>query len=141
MDSAGNTIDFLLCAKRDSNAAKRFFCKALKATHTPSPRVLNVDGNPAYPSAFEELKDEEILPETSMLRSCKYLNNIVEQDHRFIKRRVKPGLGFWSFQTAWRTLRGYEVMNMIRKGQLHGAPKGDIVSQNRMIAQAFGLDA
>ena len=76
-----------------------------------------------------------------MLHSCKYLNNIVEQDHRFIKRRVKPGLGFWSFQSAWRTLRGYEVMNMIRKGQLHGAPKGDIVSQNRMIAQAFGLAA
>jgi len=98
-------------------------------------------GIPPTPSALEELKDEEILPETCTLRSCKYLNNIIEQDHRFIKRRVKPGLGFWSFQTAWRTLRGYEVMNMIRKGQLHGAPKGDIVSQNRTIAQAFGLAA
>ena len=105
------------------------------------PRMINVDGNTAYPSAFEELKDEEILPETCTLRSSKYLNNIIEQDHRFIKRRVKPGLGFWSFQTAWRTLRGYEVMNMIRKGQLHGAPQRDIVSQNQMIAQVFGLAA
>ncbi len=141
VDSEGNTIDFLLRAKRDAKAAERFFRKALKASHTPSPRVINVDGNSAYSSAFEELKHEKVLPESCTLRSCKYLNNIIEQDHRFIKRRVKPGLGFWSFQTAWRTLRGYEVMNMIRKGQLHGAPKGDIVSQNRMIAQAFGLVA
>ncbi len=64
-----------------------------------------------------------------------------EHDHRFVKRRVKPGLGFWSFNTAWRTLRGYEVMNIIRKEQLHGAPKGDVVSRNRMIAQMFGLEA
>ncbi len=84
VDSSGNTVDFLLCAKRDSKAAKRFFCKALKSTHTPSPRVINVDGNSAYSSAFEELKDEEVLAETCTLRSCKYLNNIIEQDHRFI---------------------------------------------------------
>ena len=141
VDSSGNTIDFLLRANRDAKAAKRFFRKALKASHTSEPRVINVDGNPAYPSAFEELKDEELLSESCTLRSCKYLNTIIEQDHRFIKRRVNPGLGFGSFHTAWRTLRGYEIMNMIRKGQLHGASKGDIVSQNRMIAQAFGLAA
>jgi IS6 family transposase len=102
VDSEGYTIDFLLCAERDAKAAKRFFCKALMATYTPSPKVINVDGNLAYPSAFEELKDEEILPEIHTLRSRKYLNNIIEQHHRFIKRRVKPGLRFWSFQTAWR---------------------------------------
>ena len=95
----------------------------------------------SYRHGHGDPKDEEILPESCTLRSCKYLNNIIEQDHRFIKRRVKPGLGFWSFQTAWRTLRGYEVMNMVRKGQRHGVPKGDIVSQNRMIAQIFGLAA
>jgi transposase-like protein len=63
------------------------------------------------------------------------LNKIVEQDHRFIKRLTRPGLGFASFHTAWRTLRGYEVVNMIRKGQLRSAERGDIVSQNRLIAQ------
>ena len=84
VDSSGNTIEFLLRANRDTKAAKRFFRKTLKASHTSEPRVINVDGNPAYSSAFEELEDEEILPETCTLRSCNYLNNIIEQDHRFI---------------------------------------------------------
>ena len=103
--------------------------------------MINVDGDAAYPSAFKRLREEGVLPKMCALRSCKYLNNIVEQeqDHRFIKRLARPGLGFGSFHTAWRTFRGYEAMNMIRKGQLHGAERGDIVSQNRLIAQAFGL--
>ncbi len=71
----------------------------------------------------------------------KYLNNIVEQDHRFIKRRVKPGLGFILYKTAWATLRGYEVMNMIRKGQIKGIEKGNILDQVQFIHQAFGLVA
>ena len=139
VDSAGNTIDFLLCAKRDTKAATRFFRKALKAHHSASPRVINVDQNAAYPGAFAVLQDEKQVPQRCQLRSSKYLNNIVEQDHRFIKRRTRPGLGFWSFHTAWRTLRGYEIMHMIRKGQLRGAERGDIVSQNHLIAEAFGL--
>ncbi|MCP4417562.1 MAG: DDE-type integrase/transposase/recombinase, partial [Chloroflexi bacterium] len=69
------------------------------------------------------------------------MNNIVEKDHRFIKRRVKPGLGFGTFQTAWRTIQGYEMMNMIRKGQIQGAEKGDIQAQNQFIAGLFGLAA
>ncbi len=139
VDSAGNTLDFLLRAKRDTQAAKRFFRKTLKAAHTISPRVLNVDKNAAYPSAFENLQQEELLPESCTLRQCKYLNNIVEQDHRFIKRLVKPGLGFGSFRTAWRTVRGYEIINAIRKGQLIGARRGEILSQNRLIAELFGV--
>ena len=71
----------------------------------------------------------------------KYLNNRIEQDHRFIKRRVRPGLGFWSCQTAWRTLQGYEAMNQLRKGQVQGTTKGDIASQNRFMAAAFGVAA
>jgi IS6 family transposase len=58
------------------------------------------------------------------------MNNLVEQDHRFIKGRVSPGLGFSSFQTAWRILQGYETVNMIRKGQITGAEKGNIKAQN-----------
>ena len=69
------------------------------------------------------------------------MNNVVEQDHRFVKRRVNPGLGFGSFRTAQRTLRGYEAIHMIRKGQLEGIAKGDVLAQNRMIAQVFGLVA
>ena len=71
----------------------------------------------------------------------KYLNNIVEQDHRFIKRRVKPGLGFGSYPTAWRTIQGYEVMHMIRKGQIEDVEKGDSQAQNQFIAGLFGLAA
>jgi IS6 family transposase len=69
----------------------------------------------------------------------KYLNNLIEQDHRFSKRRVKPGLGFWSYQTAWRTLQGYEALNQLRKGQVQGTTKGDIVSENRFMEAALGL--
>jgi IS6 family transposase len=81
------------------------------------------------------------LPESVELRQVKYLNNIVEQDHRFIKRRVKPGLGFFSFETAWRTLQGYEVMNMMRKGQMRGVEQGDIMGQVAFISSLFGVAA
>jgi transposase, IS6 family len=81
------------------------------------------------------------LPETCLLRPCKYLNNIIEQDHRFVKRRVNPGLGFGAFDTAQRTIQGYEVMHMLRKGQHDGLAKGDVLAQNRVINQLFGLAA
>jgi IS6 family transposase len=139
IDSGGSTIDFLLYPKRDAKAAKRFFHKALKARHRAAPRVINVDQHAAYPSAFVALQEEGVLAETCQLRPCKHLDNILEQDHRFIKRLVRPGLGFESFRTAWRTLRGYEAMHMIQKGQLRGADRGDVLSQNRLIGHAFGI--
>lgn len=123
VDSAGNTIDFLLSAKRNRQAAKRFFCKTLKATHTQLPRVINVDKNAAYPKAVDELKTEKLVTTSCELRQNKYLNNIVEQDHRFIKKLVNSGLGFKSFYTARRTISGYETMNMICKGQVHRVSK------------------
>ena len=85
--------------------------------------MITVDKNAAYPKALRELKQEEIIPEGCQLRQSKYLNNLVEQDHRFIKRLVKPGMGFFSFETAWRTLQGYEAINMMRKGQMQGIHK------------------
>jgi len=141
VDSQGHTIDFMLSTARDAQAAERFFRQVLQATHAATPRVITVDKNAAYPPAFEIVQQAEVLPATCRLRSCKYLNNIVEQDHRFVKRQVKPGLGFGSFPTAWRTLQGYEAMHMIRKGQLHGPSKGDVLAQNRIMAQMFGLAA
>ena len=82
----------------------------------PALRVINVDKNAAYPRAIADLKAAGILPDHVELRQVKYLNNLIEQDHRFIKRLVKPGLGFFSLETAERTLQGYEIMNMFRKG-------------------------
>jgi transposase-like protein len=141
VDSAGNTIDFLLSAKRDKRAAKRFFCKALKATHSQLPRVINVDKNAAYPPSIEELKAESTIAQACELRQNKYLNNLVEQDHRFIKKLVNPSLGFQSFYTARRTIIGYEIMNSIRKGQIQGIEKGDIQAQAEFVSQIFGVAA
>jgi transposase-like protein len=67
------------------------------------------------------------------------LNNLVEQDHRFIKRLVKPGMGFFSFETAQRTLQGYEIIHMLRKGQVQEVKKGDSPGQVAFVAQLFGV--
>ena len=139
VDSQGNTLDFLLCAKRDAMAAERFLRKTLNASHTQEPRVINVDKNAAYPPAVDNIKPEEQLPKTTELRQVKYLNNRVEQDHRFIKRLTKPGMGFSSFNTARRTLRGFEAMNMIRKGQVQGVKKGDVRASIELVSQLFGI--
>lgn len=93
VDSVGNTLDFMSSAKRDGKAAERFFCKVLKARHTQSPRMITVDKNAVYRKAIETLKADETLSETIELRQKKYLNNIVEQDHRAIKRMTKTGMG------------------------------------------------
>jgi len=105
VDSQGNTLEFLLSPTRDAQAAKRFFLKTLTASHSSKPRVIIVDKNAAYPKAFKELKAERVMPDGCELRQSKYLNNLVEQDHRFIKRLVKLGMGFFSFETAWRPCR------------------------------------
>ncbi len=166
VDSDGNTLEFLLSPRRDAEAATRFFVKALHSTagsapHTrpveeqveeptalaapnptkSAPRVINVDKNAAYPKAIAELKAAGILPEQVELRQVKYLNNLIEQDHRFIKGVVKPGMGFFSVETAGRTLQGYEAMHMIRKGQVSGVGKGDITGQVAFIATLFGVAA
>jgi transposase, IS6 family len=141
VDSEGHTIDFMLSARRDAKAAERFFRKALRASHTAPPRVITVDKHTAYPLAFDTLQHDGTLPEICLLRQCKYLNNVIEQDHRFVKRRVNPGLGFGAFATAERTIQGYEAMHMLRKGQIEGLAKGDVLAQNRVINQLFGLAA
>jgi transposase-like protein len=141
VDSEGSTVEFMLSPTRNSQATKRFFRKALRARHTVPPRVINVDRNPAYPKAVGKLKRKGTLPSRCKLRPIKYLNNLVEQDHRFIKRRVNPGLGFWSLETAWRTIQGYEAMHQLRKGQVRGTRRGDILSQIRFVSAAFGLAA
>jgi transposase-like protein len=154
VDSDGQTLEFLLSSTRDAEAAKRFFCKALHTTAgcvpqgdpveervtqstSSTPRVINVDKNAAYPKAIADLKSAGMLAEAVELRQVKYLNNLIEQDHRFIKRLTRPGMGFFSFETAWRTLQGFEIMNMIRKGQVQGVAKGDVRGQIALVATLF----
>ena len=90
--SAGETIDFMLSPKRDLIAAKLFLRLALSGGG-PSPRVINVDGHPAYASAVADLKQSGELGRRRC-RTAPYLNNIIEQDHRFIKKRISASLGF-----------------------------------------------
>jgi IS6 family transposase len=141
VDSTGATLDFMLSATRDAGAAEQFFRKVLDAGHTTLPRVITVDQNAAYPPAFDALQRDSTLSETCLLRQCKYLNNVIEQDHRFVKRRVNSGLGFGAFHTAQRTIQGYEAIHMLRKGQIEGLAKRDVLAQNRVIDQLFGLAA
>ena len=122
MDSAGETIEFMLSPKRDLIAAKLFLRLALSGGG-PSPRVINVDGHPAYAIAIAELKESGELGRRCRCRTAPYLNNIIEQDHRFIKKRISASLGFRSAEGARRTVEGYEAMHAIRKGQAAGSPK------------------
>lgn len=140
MDSQ-SPLDFLLSAKRDAKAAKRFFRKTLNAGNSKTPRVINADKHASYPPAFAALQEDKTLPQSVELRQKKYLNNVIEQDHRFLQRAIKPGLGFKSFNTARRTIKGYEVMHMLRKGQVVGVLKGDALAQLNFMAQIFGVVA
>ena len=141
VDATGRTIDLLLSAKRDAAAARRFFRKALKQPHTVNPRTITVDKNVAYPVATRAMKLDGELWRFARLRQVKFLNNIVEQDHRHIKRLVRPGPGFKSFVTATQMIAGYEAMAMIRKGQVVSAPANDMRAQRDFIATLFGIAA
>jgi transposase-like protein len=134
VDARGQTIDFLLSPRRDAAAAKRFFRKALRQAHRVHSRTISVDKNAAYPIAPEALKRDGELWRFAKLRQVMFLNNIVEHDHRRIKRLVRLGLGFKSFVTANQTIAGYEAMAMIRKGQIVLAPANDICAQRDFIA-------
>jgi len=118
VDSQGKTIDFFVSEHRDKDAAKNFFKKALKAIHNQQPRVITTDKYAPTEVAIYEMIYSGTLSVKVTLRKVKYLNNIIEQDHRFIKRKIRPMLGFDSFQTAEKTICGIELMHMISKGQV-----------------------
>jgi len=109
--------------------------------HTVNPRTITVDKNPAYPRAVAEMKEDGELWRRSRLRQVKYLNNIMEQDHRRIKRLVRPGLGFGSVLTARRTLASYEVMAMMRKEQVQRFGGRDMWAQATFVAELFDVAA
>ena len=131
----------MLSAKRDVCAAKRFFKKMMRADHRRLPFTISVDKNAAYPEAFATSQEEKVLPHDCKLRRVKYLNNIIEQGHRFIKERVRACLGYRSFGTAERTLQGVEAMNMMRKGQLKRIGRDDVVGQAKFVQSLFQIAA
>jgi transposase, IS6 family len=141
VDSAGNTIDFLLSPYRDVIGAKGFLQLAIAQAGRMQPRVINVDGHPAYPAAVADLKRSGELGRRCRCRRSPYLNNILEQDHRFVKKRVAASQWFRSIGGALNTIAGYEAMNIIRKGQIRWLPRTDIVGQVRFIERMFGIAA
>jgi transposase, IS6 family len=141
VDGTGQTIDFLLSAKRDKKAAKRFFKRALGRKHTRNPREVVTDRLKSYPGALREMKQEGELWRFVRHRRGRWLNNRVEQDHRRIKRLTRPMLGFQGFWTAKRTLAGVEVRAMLAKGQVRAVPRGDMPAQRSFVQQIFGITA
>ena len=132
VDTGGQTIDFLLTAKRDAAAALRFFRKAIR--QHGEPEVVTIDKSGANTAALAELNAGREDDECIKVRQNKYLNNLVEQDHRNINRRIKLMTGFKSFRRAQTILTGIELIHMIRKGQYHH-PQGDGLS----LAEQFYL--
>lgn len=118
VDSEGYTVDFLLRAKRDAIAAKAFFRKAFEQNRQP--HKVTIDKSGSNTSALNSF-NKDLDPEQKIqVRQIKYLNNIVEQDHRFIKKRTRPTLGFKNFHSAKITIAGIESIHMIQKGQILG---------------------
>jgi IS6 family transposase len=120
VDKEGNTIEFMLSAKRDVSAAKRFFKKMMRADHRRLPLTISKD---------------------CTLRRVKYLNNVIEQDHRFVKKKVRASQCFKSFHTAERTLEGIESINMMRKGQVKRLAGSDAQGQAKFVASLFQIAA
>lgn len=119
IDSCGDTIEFLLKKRRDAAAAKAFFRKAFKSNDIPEKVVIDKSGsNTSALNAFNKNLPQE---QKIKILQNKYLNNLIEQDHRFIKKRTKPMLGFKSFRSAKITIAGIENIRMIQKGQIVGA--------------------
>lgn len=124
VDKEGKTVDFLLTAHRDIAAARRFFDKAIRESGTPEKIAMDKSG--ANKAAIDEINNDMAVPIT--VRQVKYLNNIVEQDHRAIKRMTRPMLGFKSFHAAASVLAGIDLMHMIRKGQFTVSGAGTSVT-------------
>ena len=139
IDSTGQTIEFMLSAKRDVSAAKRFFKKLMRADHRRLPFTIGTDKNASYLEAFATSIKEKVLPKDCKLRRVKYLNNIIEQDRRAIRGRWRAMQCFRSFHTAERTLEGVESMHMMRKGQVKRLDGRDSLGQARFVEGLFGV--
>ena len=141
LDKFGDTLDFYLSATRNTRAAKRFLGKALRGCKEwELPEVLSTDKAPTYAAAIAELKAEGKCPTETRHRQVKYLNNVVEADHGKLKQLLRPVRGFKTLKTAYATIKGFEVMRALRKGQAAMfAIQGGIVVEARIVERAFGI--
>jgi putative transposase len=121
VDKFGNTIDFLLTKRRMKGSAQKFLNKAIG--NNGKPRIINIDKSGANTMAIRTVNKRALSTKKIKIRRVKYLNNIVEQDHRTIKRRIAITTGFKEFESAQRTLAGIEIINIIRKDQLSNPKK------------------
>jgi transposase, IS6 family len=137
----GKPLSLCESAKRDVSKALRFFKKMMRAEHRRLPFSISVDKNAAYPEAFTTSQAERIMPSDCKLRRVKYLNNVIEQDHRFIKKKVRASQCFKRFHTAERTLEGIEAVNMMRKGQVKRLAGIDAQGQAQFVASLFQIAA
>ena len=141
VDKFGDTIDFYLSATRNTKAAKRFLGKALRGCKEwELPEVLNTDKAPTYAGAIAELEAEGKCPQGTRHRQVKYLNNVVEADHGKLKLLIRPVRGFKTLKTAYATIKGFEVMRALRKGQARVfALQDGIIGEARIGERAFGI--
>ncbi len=131
----------MLSAKRDVSEAKRFFKKLMRAEHRRLPFTIGTDKHASYPEAFAASIKEKVVPSDCKLRRVKYLNNVIEQDHRAVRRRWRAMQCFRSFHTAERTLEGVEALHMMRKGQLKRISGQDVMGQAKFVKNLFGVAA
>ena len=116
VDKYGNTVDFLLTRRRQKMSAQKFFNKAIG--NNGKPRIVNIDKSGSNSSAILTVNKRSLSSKKIKIRKVKYLNNIIEQDHRRIKRRIRIMTGFKEFESAQRTLSGIEVVSIIKKDQI-----------------------
>jgi transposase-like protein len=138
VDKHGQLIDFMLTERRNTQAAYRFLRKALKTMNDYPPSSITTDKLAAYPKAIQLLQREGLLSKDVEHRTSKYLNNIIEADHGALKRVIRPTRGFQRMKTASATLRGFEVMRMIRRGHCMRQDPGT-AGEIRLVNQLFGL--
>ena len=140
VDKHGQLIDFMLSDRRNTRAAYRFLRKALKTMSDYPPESITTDKLASYPKAIRRLRTEGLLPKEVVHRTSKYLNNIIEADHGALKRVIRPTRGFQSMKTGYATIKGFEVMRMIRRGHCILQQPG-VAGEIRLVNQLFGLAA
>src|SRR5258708_7521464 len=135
VDKPGRLIDFMLSDRRNTRAAHRFLGKALKTLRNWPPSTITTDKLASYPKAIRRLMREDKLGDETVHRNSKYLNNIIEADHGALKRVIRPTRGFQTMKTAYATIKGFEIMRMIRRGHCilrEPGPTGEIRFINKL---------
>jgi transposase, IS6 family len=140
VDKYGRLIDFMLSDRRNARAAYRFLRKALKTVSDYPPSSITIDKLASYPNAIRRLRSEGLLSKDVEHRTSKYLNNVIKADHGALKRVIRPARGFQRIATASATVKGIEVMRMIRRGHCGLAQPG-VTGEIRLVSRLFSLAA